>query len=147
MSTVKNPEEKKLLSLKHDRRNTYGENAKASRKLIPRGKQRSSKAARSAVAQALQKQAGPSTELDLDNAEALVKVRTIASKRARFKKWSDDSLMKVLLTEKCNLGSCAETGIESASPMRMERLRQAVRDRQDLQTQGSMYRVNMSDLI
>ena len=29
MSTVKNPEEKKLLSLKHDRRNTYGENAKA----------------------------------------------------------------------------------------------------------------------
>jgi hypothetical protein len=36
MSTIKNPEEKKRLSLKHDRRNVYGENAKASRKGIPR---------------------------------------------------------------------------------------------------------------
>lgn len=147
MSTVKNPEEKKLLSLKHDRRNTYGENAKASRKLIPRGKQRSSKAARSAVAQALQKQAGPSTELDLDNAEALVRVRTIASKRKRFKKWSDDSLMSVLLAKKCRLIPWAARRIKSGSPARMERLRQAVRDRQDLRINGSISRTDLSGLI
>ena len=147
MSTVKNPEDKKLLSLKHDRRNTYGENAKASRKLIPRGKQRSSKAARSAVAQALQKQAGPSTELDLDKTESLVKVRTIASKRARFKKGPDRSLMRVLLTKKCNLLPWAAAGIKSASPARMERLREAVRDRQDLQIRGSIYEANLSDQV
>ena len=40
MSTVKSPGEKKQLSLKLDRRNTYGENAKASRKGIQKGKQR-----------------------------------------------------------------------------------------------------------
>jgi hypothetical protein len=40
MSTVKNPEEKKRLSLARDRRNRYGENSKSSRKNIQRGKQR-----------------------------------------------------------------------------------------------------------
>jgi hypothetical protein len=34
MSTIKNPEEKKRLSLERDRRNQYGENDKASRKAI-----------------------------------------------------------------------------------------------------------------
>jgi hypothetical protein len=40
MSTIKNPEEKKQLSLERDRRNRYGENSKSSRKSIQRGKQR-----------------------------------------------------------------------------------------------------------
>src|SRR5258708_13911814 len=40
VSTVKNPEEKKRLSLARDRRNRYGEKSKASRKSIQRGKQR-----------------------------------------------------------------------------------------------------------
>jgi hypothetical protein len=40
MSTVKHPKEKKELSLERDRRNTYGENSKSSRKGIRRGKQR-----------------------------------------------------------------------------------------------------------
>jgi len=39
MSTVRNPEEKKRLSLARDRRNGYGENRKSSRKNIQRGKQ------------------------------------------------------------------------------------------------------------
>jgi ribosomal protein S19E (S16A) len=39
MSTeTKTPQEKKRLSLKKDRRNTYGENDKSSRKNIPRSK-------------------------------------------------------------------------------------------------------------
>ena len=39
MNTVKNPEEKKRLSLARDRRNRYGENSKSSRKNIQRRKQ------------------------------------------------------------------------------------------------------------
>jgi len=41
VSKVKSATEKKALSLKRDRRNTYGENPQASRKGIRRGKQRS----------------------------------------------------------------------------------------------------------
>src|SRR5258708_34402650 len=40
VSTVKNPEEKKRVSLARDRRNRYGENSKSSRKSIPRGRKR-----------------------------------------------------------------------------------------------------------
>jgi len=39
MNTVRNPEEKKRLSLARDRRNRYGENSKSSRKNIQRRKQ------------------------------------------------------------------------------------------------------------
>lgn len=42
----KSPQEKKRLSLKKDRRNTYGENDKASRKNIPRSKAKSHRAVR-----------------------------------------------------------------------------------------------------
>jgi len=35
MSTVKHPTEKKLLALKHERRNVYFENDQASRRLVP----------------------------------------------------------------------------------------------------------------
>ena len=49
MSTIKSPQDKKDLSLKRDRRNTYGENTAASRKGIRRGKQRSHMAERRAV--------------------------------------------------------------------------------------------------
>ncbi len=41
MSKLKSPQENKAVSLKTDRRNTYGENPQASRKGIRRGKQRS----------------------------------------------------------------------------------------------------------
>jgi hypothetical protein len=40
MSKVKNPKEKKRLSLQRDRRNQVTENSKASRKNIPRSRQR-----------------------------------------------------------------------------------------------------------
>jgi hypothetical protein len=103
MSSVKNPTDKKLLSLKNDCRNTYGENAKASRRLIPLRKQQSSQAARAAVAQALQKQTGPVADLDLDAAESLVKTRTIKSKREGFKKRPDTPLMKTILSNKTDL--------------------------------------------
>ncbi len=41
MSKIKSPQQKKKVSLELDRRNIYGENDKASRKGIRKGKQRS----------------------------------------------------------------------------------------------------------
>lgn len=53
MSAIKDQTEKKRLSLKLDRRNTYGENDKASRESIPRGKQRQHQYERRSAAEAL----------------------------------------------------------------------------------------------
>lgn len=47
------PQEAKRLSLAHDRRNSYGENDKASRKAIPRFKAASNRSGRHGVKQAL----------------------------------------------------------------------------------------------
>jgi hypothetical protein len=46
MSSAKSPQVKKKLSLERDRRNTYGENAKSSRRNIPKSKQVSHQAER-----------------------------------------------------------------------------------------------------
>lgn len=99
MSKVRNPEEKKLLGLQNDNRNVYGENDKASRKGIPRSKQLSHKVARAAVSEVLATQKGPSDALALDTAEALVKARTIQSKRTGFKKTKDAPLINVLVNK------------------------------------------------
>jgi hypothetical protein len=53
VSKVKTPQQKKRLSYENDRRNTYGENNKSSRKNIPRSKQRSHQDERRSVRQAL----------------------------------------------------------------------------------------------
>ncbi|MFB9268629.1 hypothetical protein ACFFWD_36865 [Bradyrhizobium erythrophlei] len=53
MSKVKTPREKKRLSYERDRRNTYGENQKSSRKNIPRSKQLSHQGERRSVRQVL----------------------------------------------------------------------------------------------
>lgn len=53
MSKIKNPGEKKRLSFKRDRRNTFGENSKSSRKNIAKGKQRRHMDERRGVAQIL----------------------------------------------------------------------------------------------
>jgi chorismate-pyruvate lyase len=53
MSKVRTPQQKKRLSYEHDRRNTYGENQKSSRKNIPRSKQISHQEERRSVRQVL----------------------------------------------------------------------------------------------
>lgn len=53
MRRVKSPQEKKALSLVRDRRNVFGENDKASRKNIPRARQRGHMKLRRGVKQAL----------------------------------------------------------------------------------------------
>jgi hypothetical protein len=132
MSSVKNPADKKLLSLKHDRRNAYGENAKASRRLIPLRKQQSSQAARAAVAQVPQKQNGLVENLDLEKAESLVTTSTIKSKRDRFKKRPDASLIKVLVTKKTDLPTWSRSiDLQLPSPA-IPKLRRAIQPKKPL---------------
>ena len=127
MSSIKNPEDKKLLSLKHDRRNVYGENAKSSRKNIPRSKQLSKQAARSNVAQALAIEITPAANLDLDSVDTLVKDREVVQKRKRFEKRPDAPLVEVLLRKKANYPWAAwETKLSLKST---ERLRRGLQDR------------------
>ena len=99
MSTLKTPQQKKLASLALDRRNVYGENDKASRKSIPRGKQSSQQALRSAAKRPLL-----NTELLVDEdsanrAEFEVQSAVIQAKRKSFKKEPDAPLGAVLRTK------------------------------------------------
>jgi hypothetical protein len=99
MSTIKSPQDKKAASLAHDGRNVYGENDKASRKLIPKGKQLSHQAFRR---QARQPLASISTALPEDqivSAESAAVESEIRNRRTAFKKKPDVPLGHVL-TEK-----------------------------------------------
>jgi hypothetical protein len=96
MSTLKNPQQKKLASLALDRRNVYGENAKASRKAIPRRKQLSQQALRSAARKPL---LNPERLVDADSAGSVefeVQSALIQAKRRSFKKRPDAPLGAVL---------------------------------------------------
>ena len=97
MSTVKNPKEKKRLSLSRDRRNVYGENAKSSRKNIPRGKQLRHMDERRGAAEVLARLKGSELdEQELAAAESTVADRILQSRRRGFKKQPDEPLGKVL---------------------------------------------------
>ena len=96
MSTIKNPDEKKQLSLTRDRRNTYGENSKSSRKSIQRGKQRRHMDERRAAGEALRRLKGSIQEDEATEAELLARTRIIDSKRRGFKKQPDTALGVVL---------------------------------------------------
>jgi hypothetical protein len=82
------PQEKKRLSYERDRRNTYGENDKSSRKNIPRGKRLAVRAARRSVSVALVDVRG-----NVDGGPAdKVEPRIAGRRRARFRKWRDEPL-------------------------------------------------------
>ena len=100
MSAVKDQTKKKSLSLKLDRRNTYGENDKASRKSIPRRKQRRHMNERRSVAQALRPISENVSEDEVPDAELLAKVRVTSSRRKGFKKQPDAPLGTVLAIKK-----------------------------------------------
>jgi hypothetical protein len=100
MSTVKNPGEKKRLSLKLDRRNRYGENSKASRKNIPRGKQRSNMNERRGVGQLLRGLSGDVNEDQAADAELRTNIHVVSSRRKGFKKQPDSPLGIVLDAKK-----------------------------------------------
>jgi hypothetical protein len=94
------PQEKKRLSYERDRRNTYGENDKSSRKNIPRGKRLASRAARRSASVALLDVRGRVDTLGVvegygdpdvvDGAPADRAEQRIAGRRPpRFRKWPD----------------------------------------------------------
>ena len=96
MSKLKSPQGKKIASLLHDGRNVYGENDKASRKLIPKAKQLSHQAFRR---QARQPLASVSTALPEDQivaAESAAIESEVRNRRKSFKKTPDRPLGYVL---------------------------------------------------
>lgn len=96
MSKLKTPKQKKLASLALDRRNVYGENDKASRKLIPRGKQSSHQALRRAAKRPLLNAELVVNEDSAGQAEFEVQTALIQAKRKSFKKRPDAPLGAVL---------------------------------------------------
>jgi hypothetical protein len=100
MSIVKSPKEKKQLSLERDRRNTYGENSKSSRKSIQRGKQRRHMDERRTAGEVLRRLKGNIHEDEATDAELLVKSRMTDSQRRGFKKQPDSPLVEVLAAKK-----------------------------------------------
>ena len=88
MRQRKTPQEKKQLSLEKDRRNSYGENDKASRKNIPRAKSGVNRANRRAEAVDLTRVTGvPDEALDSAAQDALE-----GRRRKRWRKWADEPL-------------------------------------------------------
>lgn len=96
MSKIKSPQSKKKDSLEHDLRNTYGENAKSSRKNIPRSKRRSHQAERRAAKGALVSLKNTVEEDVAVAAELKVRERILEKKRKGFRKKPDSPLNQVL---------------------------------------------------
>ena len=92
MRRAKTPQEKKRLGLEKDRRNSYGENDKASRKSIPRAKARVNRANRHGDQQILGSAVGvPDEEL-----EDSVEQDLLGRRRKVWRKWPDQPLGKML---------------------------------------------------
>jgi HTH-type transcriptional regulator/antitoxin HigA len=95
-SRGKSPQVNKELSLQRDRRNTYGENAKSSRKNIPRSKQRSHQQMRYAANGPLQSIKGSVSEDFAIEVELKSRTNAIQKSRTQFKKHPDKPLGQVL---------------------------------------------------
>jgi hypothetical protein len=92
VSKVKSPGEKKRLSYERDRRNTYGENQKSSRKNIPRGKQRGHRDERRAARQSLSSARGAPDDIAADAAQSVTIERSRAKRLKSFRKSPDTPL-------------------------------------------------------
>ena len=93
---MKTPKQKKLASLALDRRDVYGENDKASRKLVPRARQAGQQALRSAAKRPLLHSELLVDEESASRAEFDVQSAVIEGKRKSFRKQSDAPLGAVL---------------------------------------------------
>ena len=96
VSKVKTPQEKKRLSYAHDRRNTYGENQKSSRKNIPRSKQLSHQDERRSVRQALVAAKGRVAGEAADDAQSQALRQAAIKKLRAFRKSPDSPLGEVV---------------------------------------------------
>ena len=96
MSKIKTPQQKKRQSYEHDRRNTYGENQKSSRKNIPRSKQRSHQDERRSVRQVLVVAQGGILEEAADEAQSQALRKGRIKKLKAFRKSPDRPLGEVV---------------------------------------------------
>lgn len=92
MVVRRSPQEKKRLSYAKDRRNTYGENDKGSRRSIPLNRQLDHRADRRRADQALRAAVGAADEVAADRAEQAARDR----RPARFHKAPDTPLGEVV---------------------------------------------------
>lgn len=88
----KTPQEKRCLSYEKDRRNTYGENSKASRKGIPLAKARANRSERHTQNHVL------ATAVGVENSDALAAVENLvrSTEPRDWRKFPDTSLGEVL---------------------------------------------------
>jgi hypothetical protein len=96
VSKVKSPSDKKRQSYELDRRNTYGENQKSSRKNIPRSKQRSHQDERRSVRQVLVSAQGGVTGEVADEAQSQALIKGRIKKLKGFRKSPDTPLGEVV---------------------------------------------------
>jgi hypothetical protein len=96
VSKVKNPRQKKRLSLERDRRNVFRENSKSSRKNVAWGKQRRQMNERRGIAQLLGRLTGQIDDDAASNAELRVKLMIAHSKNRGFEKHPDRPLGEVI---------------------------------------------------
>jgi len=119
VSKIKSAREKKKLSLKRDRRNTYHENSKASRKAIPRRKQLSHMGERRAVAQILSHLREGAAEGDAADADALTKTTILDKRRNAFKKDRDTALGLVVERKLARRRDQSQNRQVDAAPIRL----------------------------
>jgi hypothetical protein len=94
---TKTPQEKKRLSYEKDRRNTYGENSKASRKVIPLAKARANRAERHTQDRVL------ATAVGLANSEELAAVENLVrSTEPRYWRKVPDTPLGEILDRKAD---------------------------------------------
>lgn len=119
VSKIKSAREKKALSLKRDRRNTFGENSKASRKAIPRRKQLSHMGERRAIGQILSHLRESAAEGDATEADVLAKTTIVEKKRKAFKKHRDTALGVVVKKKLAERRDQSHIRHVNATPIRL----------------------------
>jgi len=93
---LRSPQEKKGLSYERDRRNTYGENSKSSRKNIPRSKALDIRRKRHGTKQAL----SSVLQARSQDQQVAAELAALASKPRRWEKQPDAPLGEYLATRK-----------------------------------------------
>lgn len=96
MRKKQSPQQKKRLSLQHDRRSTAGEKSKSNRKNVPLAKQRSHQQERHAVDEALHSLTGALDDTEVDDVEGTAKTVGRREHLRSYKKTPDKPLGEVI---------------------------------------------------
>ncbi|MGW5717825.1 hypothetical protein ACWEVP_16790 [Amycolatopsis sp. NPDC003865] len=107
------PQEKKRLSYLKDRRDAYGENAKSTRKNVPRGKAHARRANRARESLVLRAATGNPDEVRAEAAE----LRLLGKRRRVKRKWADTTLAEYVewkLEHRASREDGRATGLDEA---------------------------------